>query len=43
MKNHVFRVERYSAVGVYRIMSAALDLYRTSFPPILSEMAMISA
>ena len=33
MKNHIFRVERCSAVGVYRIMSAALDLYRTSFPP----------
>ena len=33
MKHHIFRVERCSAVGVYRIMSAALDLYRTSFPP----------
>ena len=33
MKNHIFRVGRCSAVGVYRIMSAALDLYRTSFPP----------
>ena len=33
MKNQIFRVERCSAVGVYRIMSAALDLYRTSFPP----------
>ena len=32
-ENHIFRVERCSAVGVYRIMSAALDLYRTSFPP----------